>query len=80
LGGVFFPLASLAKQLRSPTMRLFYRLASRKNTLAEIDNLSFTRSLISWERKSGQKWVVNKRRQVCIDFCQHQEEKRKQVF
>jgi hypothetical protein len=45
LGGVFFPLASLAKQLRSPTMRLFYRLASRKNTLAEIDNLSFTRSL-----------------------------------
>jgi hypothetical protein len=54
LGGVFFPLASLAKQLRSPTMRLFYRLASRKNTLAEIDNLSFTRSLTQPNKSSTQ--------------------------
>jgi hypothetical protein len=39
-------------------MRLFYRLASRKNTLAEIDNLSFTRSLMHhavgfWQKVYG---------------------------
>jgi hypothetical protein len=47
LGGVFFPLASLVKQLRSDAMRLFYRLAIGKNTLAESDNLLFTRYLNS---------------------------------
>jgi hypothetical protein len=42
--GRFFPLASFVKQLDGATMRLLYCIASRKNTLVEIDNLSFTRS------------------------------------
>jgi len=44
LGGVFFPLTTLAKQLLSPVKRLFGRLVSEKNTLAENDTLLFTRS------------------------------------
>jgi len=35
LGGVFFPLTTLAKKLLSPIKRLFDRLVSEKNTLAE---------------------------------------------
>jgi hypothetical protein len=34
----------LVKQLRSDAMRLFHRLASAKNTLAENGNLFWTRS------------------------------------
>ncbi|TAK48767.1 MAG: hypothetical protein EPO28_01105 [Saprospiraceae bacterium] len=33
MSGVFFPMTSLAKQLRSPTMRLFYRLVIRKKNV-----------------------------------------------
>ena len=44
MGGLFFPLAALAKQLRSTTMRLFGRLASDKNRLAESDHLLFAHS------------------------------------
>ncbi|MBK6932540.1 MAG: hypothetical protein IPH12_17435 [Saprospirales bacterium] len=45
MGGVFLTLTSLVKQLRSDAMRLFHRLASAKNTLAENGNLFRTRSL-----------------------------------
>jgi hypothetical protein len=44
LGGLFLSLAALAKQLRSTTMRLFGRLASDKNRLAESDHLLFAHS------------------------------------
>jgi hypothetical protein len=44
LGGLFCSLAALAKQLRGTTMRLFGRLASNQNSLAENVQLLFPHS------------------------------------
>lgn len=44
MGGFFWPLAALAKQLLSTTMRLFARLATNQNKLAESVILLFAHS------------------------------------
>jgi len=44
LGGVFLTLTSLTKQLRNLAMRLFRRLVTVKNTLAENGTLFHPRS------------------------------------